>query len=209
MSKIDLQELAEELRTQDNLGTAEPIFLVMEKERVYGFQSEYSDDYIWVESGYCDCEFESLKEVNEYLQESRNSDKVFVETEDQAEEEGFEKVYYLEKNRFKCSHFTRKAAELYIAQNSHNLRKPFVYVGSMYGCYEMIAIREFLMNPQDTSTALTKLSNRIILSTYDPETKCCKICGAGDDGEHDANCPAYVAAKFVADWHRDNGGENV
>ncbi|MBI9113033.1 hypothetical protein [Maridesulfovibrio ferrireducens] len=198
MSNFDLQKLAKELRTQDNLCTADPIFLVMEKERVYGLKSGYSDDYVWLDNE--GDKYESLKDINDFLIDVYEGTERTVKTAEQAEEAGFTKVYYQEIDRFKCPHFTRKAAELYITQNAHNLRKPFIYVGSMYRCSEMIAIRSFLMNPQDTFTQLVKLSNRVILSTQDPTTGLCKICGAGDDGQHDVNCPAFVASKFVADF---------
>ncbi|OEU67128.1 MAG: hypothetical protein BA863_08665 [Desulfovibrio sp. S3730MH75] len=58
-------------------------------------------------------------------------------------------------------------------------------------------------------TALVKLSNAVIRSTQDPTTGLCKICGAGDDGAHAVDCPAAVAAKFVAEWHIKNGSPQI
>ena len=106
---IDLKKTSELLRTQNNRATAHPLFIVYEKERIYGVDPDFHDDVF--------------------------HDDVFEEME----------INYIEKNRFVSAHFTEAAAERYIAENNHNLEKPFVYAASMYMCHEMIAIREFLM----------------------------------------------------------------
>ncbi len=47
--------------------------------------------------------------------------------------------------RFITACLTKQAAERYIAKHSHRLHKPFVYVDTMYGNDEMIALRNHLM----------------------------------------------------------------
>lgn len=48
--------------------------------------------------------------------------------------------------RFITSCLTKKAAERYVAEHSHRLHKPFVYVETMCGNAEMIALRNHLMS---------------------------------------------------------------
>lgn len=45
----DLREMGERLRTQDNLATAHPIFLVEQQRRIYGVDSDHTDDFEWLE----------------------------------------------------------------------------------------------------------------------------------------------------------------
>ncbi len=47
--------------------------------------------------------------------------------------------------RFITACLTKKAAERYIAEYSHRLHKPFVYVDTLYGNQEMLALRNHLM----------------------------------------------------------------
>ena len=47
--------------------------------------------------------------------------------------------------RFITACLTKKAAERYIAEHSHRLHKPFVYVDTLYGNAEMIDLRNHLM----------------------------------------------------------------
>lgn len=60
------------------------------------------------------------------------------------DEDGNEHPYF-EVGEFVNAHFTEKAAKEHIRINGHNLRKPFVYVTSLYRCSEMIKIRHHLM----------------------------------------------------------------
>ena len=43
-----LNEIQNNLQTQDNRITAEPVFVVEQKRRDWGFDSAYCDDYAWV-----------------------------------------------------------------------------------------------------------------------------------------------------------------
>lgn len=63
----------------------------------------------------------------------------------EVDEEGNEHSY-IEVDEFVNAHFTEKSAEYHIKINGHNLRKPFIYVTSLYRCPEMIAIRNALAN---------------------------------------------------------------
>ena len=115
----ELLASAERLKTQDNRATAEPMFCVQEKRREYGYDSDYAEDYIWIDD---DCE---------------------ETTEDTP---GTRKVYYKDHWHDVMVAFTEHACEAYIRQNKHNLGETRIYAKSFYRCYEMIAIRKWLMS---------------------------------------------------------------
>ncbi|MCP4489045.1 MAG: hypothetical protein GY820_17290 [Gammaproteobacteria bacterium] len=127
-------ELSRELRTQDNLCTADPIYIVQTRNRIFGMDSLYADDYQWVPSG----DWESIMDEPE-------DDDGNPLSEEQAEDAGWEKVYYVTEWVFKTAHLTRKAAERYIESYRHNLTEPRIYVDSMHRCPEMIRLREILI----------------------------------------------------------------
>lgn len=127
MTPEKLTEIANELQTQNNRITADPLFCVFEKERIFGIDPNYSDLFEWL-----DC----------------SGDSVYAAglTEDEAEERGFHKVHYIYRDRFVNAHFTEKAAKEHIKINGHNLESPFIYVTSLWCCEEMKAIRNALAN---------------------------------------------------------------
>jgi len=125
-TKIDFRGIAHEIKTQDNRITANPLFCVFEKERIYGLTEEYSDTFEWYRS--------SDNRIEEAGSLSKGAAEVC----------GYEKLYYIDENKFVNAHFTEKAAREHIRINGHNLNEPFIYVTSLFRCEEMISIREFL-----------------------------------------------------------------
>lgn len=111
------------LLTQDNRITADPIFVVQQRHRIYGFDPDYSDDVVWLD-----------EECNEM---------------DCGDEEGEESEYtrtaYVDQWEFVTACFTEAAADAYIAANSHNLKEPRVYVESGHRNQEWKDIRRALM----------------------------------------------------------------
>jgi len=135
MTKEQLKEIANELQTQDNRATADPLFCVFEKEQICGMDPDYTDTYEWV----LDYDSETIGDADDLMRECEL-------TEEQAEnDDRFRKGYYIERDRFVNAHFTEKAALEHIRINGHNLRKPFVYVTSLFRCNEMVGIRNALL----------------------------------------------------------------
>ncbi len=128
MTQEDLKNIAYEINTQDNKITANPLFCVFEKERVYGLGSDWADIFEWYDS-----ESDTILHPDEI-------------TEKEAKQDGYEKVYYVDRDRFVNAHFTERAANEHIKINGHNLNEPFVFVTSLYRCGEMIEIRKALAN---------------------------------------------------------------
>ena len=136
MTNEELADLAHQLRTQDNRMTAEPLFLVMRKRRIYGLDLGFCDQSTWLHvDGYEEADLSDLGI-----------------TEEQArEDEMLEEVGYMDIDEFVTAHFTMRAAEQYIRNNGHRHSKApgtelFVYVDSMYRCPEMIKIRKHFLD---------------------------------------------------------------
>lgn len=150
---VFLQELAKELREQDNRIAAEPLFCVQTKRFVYGLDSEYADDYEYYDED--NCESYSEDELIDILEE-RKQEAIENGTYDKYSDEfelnpyddppaPFRRVYYKDYYETVTVHFTEKAADHYMRTNSHNLNEPRVYVTSQDRAYEWNRLREILL----------------------------------------------------------------
>jgi len=135
-----LEQLAEELRTQDNLATAYPLYCVQQKRRIVGMDPQF--DFLDFEWHSCDHEYRySNDEIQEIIREDiareEDMDVKDVEVFDRNPEDyEWEQVYYVDIWEFVCAHLTMKAANRYIDENRHNLKDPRVYVTSQHRCPE-------------------------------------------------------------------------
>jgi hypothetical protein len=130
MNTSQLKAIAEELQTQDNDCTGDPIFVVNQIRRITGLDPQYIENYCFMdeEGDEVDLEEEGL-------------------TEEQAEEEDWlTKVYYADESEVVNFHFTRKAAEKFIAKYGHNYNCPSICIESLYRCQEMIDLRNWLLS---------------------------------------------------------------
>jgi len=118
--------IGKRLATQDNMATAHPIFVVEQKKRIYGFDPSYVDagdeHIVWIE---CD----DFSEVRDY-EERKDLEDEYQETG--RERDGYSRTVFQDHWEWVQPFFTREAAELYIAQNKHNLKSPRVYCHSAY-----------------------------------------------------------------------------
>ena len=134
------QELLDRFETiigQDNACTAEPIYLVQQKKRTYGFDPEYGDDnYSWIH----DEDYEWIADENEHALLDQ-MDSWWWEGE---RPKHWEKVFYVDTWEFVQPFFTERGARAYIEANKHNLTEARIYVDSGYRNNEWIFLREFL-----------------------------------------------------------------
>lgn len=129
-----LRRVTSDLHTDDNAATADPLFCVFQKQRIYGVSSDYTDDFVWVIS---DGEGDEAD-----LEEAKHLEEIGREA---AEALGWRRVGYKEVDVFVTACLTRAGADGYLARNKHNLRRPFVFVTGLYRNEEMIALRKYLM----------------------------------------------------------------
>ena len=141
MTPSELSALREELRTQDNRFTADPLFVVFEEHRVYGVGPEYTDDFEWFQAD--DHSIAADSDEVKILERLRADGRPLSIG-------GFDfvRIGYKAVRKFATACFTRKGAEDDIARQGRNLVNPHIYVESMYRNEEMIALRNHLMSPE-------------------------------------------------------------
>lgn len=137
---IFLADLGLRLRTQDGMGsergpshaTAHPVYMVQERERVYGIDTSHTDP-----DGYV-------------LGDDDGDAPVDLPVE--AGERVDDAVPYINQWVFVqgAVALTRDGIEAYLAVNGHNLKEPRVWVGSMYRVEEMIRLVAILGDPKAT-----------------------------------------------------------
>lgn len=123
-----LARIGNQLRTQDNRITQNPMFCVQKKVRDTGYDSAYSDDKCWWNAGRLEVVYKKPKNLN-----------------------GWEEFGYKDRWETVMVAFTEAGCEEYLRLDGHNVRHSAhngevrIYVESFNRCPEMIAIREYLL----------------------------------------------------------------
>lgn len=135
-----LSAIRQQLLTQDNRITQNPMFCVQEKRRLVGLDSSYSDTHCWhnADSG------ETLYDDDPGLNEGRKAQL--------GNSKAWDEFGYLDQWVTVMVAFTEEGCREYLRLNGHNLKEPRIYVESFNRCPEMIAIREALMTNQFKET---------------------------------------------------------
>lgn len=121
------------IRTQDNRITADPIFVVQQRKRIWGVEVDYTDSYAW------------LNRANDYVEATEVEASGLDAMECAGNDTGdWEKVGYVETWEFVTACFTEHGCKDYIAANGHNMNEPRIYAASAYRNREFIAVREML-----------------------------------------------------------------
>lgn len=135
MTECTLPSIGERIATQNNRITAEPLFVVFQKHRIYGLAPYYTERFIWVDT------------QNDFSEADDRQHRILERMEERGRDTGpWERLGYVDVDRFVTACFTEAAAQSYIDANRHNLTKPFVFAASLYRNREMIAIRHHLMD---------------------------------------------------------------
>ena len=122
------------LHTQDNRITHEPVFVVEQKQRVWGFDPAYADSYAWLDAD------NDHNEASE--EEAKALDAKYIADEDTG---SWMMVHYRDRWEFVTACFTEAGCEAYLKLNGHNLNETRIYVHSGYRNGEWIAVRAALM----------------------------------------------------------------
>lgn len=133
-----LQNIRTQLNEQDSSCIEQPIFIVYTKERFFGVDPDLHDAYeVWTLDDSTriidqdDLEFDALETLSD-------SDSITVDGTE------YRKSYVTEIYRFRQAFFTRQAAQKFISDNAHNLRKPSVCIETLMRNNEMIQLRQIL-----------------------------------------------------------------
>ena len=153
-----IQNISKNLKTQDNRITADPIFIVEQLKKDFGYDSDYATDWVWVDTN--DSEYgeitdpkaiETLNKIDEIARNWGETPKA-ITNDDQTlkyDSARFQKVYYKERWEFVQPFFTEEGANNYIEVDGHNLGKTRTYVISGYRNFEMQDIRKLLMKEEN------------------------------------------------------------
>ena len=135
-----LSQMSANLKTQDNLRTAEPIYIVYEKLMIVGLEDGYSDFWAWItdDSGEHEEADSDLMKVLDNLLE--NDEPLIIGSRT------YRRIGCKYVDKFASAFFTRKAAEEYIECNGHHLEQPFIFVESLDRNPELAAVRKYFMS---------------------------------------------------------------
>jgi len=122
-----LRQIGHQLRTQDNRCTANPIFQVRGKERIYGLDPSASDEAVWMDDDW-------------------NSVDIPEDADPDQPPHGLTVAPYTTRWKVLMVAFTEQGCKDHLRLNGHNYQiydEVGIYVDSLNRCAEMIAIREF------------------------------------------------------------------
>jgi len=113
--------------------TAEPIFLVQQKIRDYGYDSAYEDDSEWVDD-----------ETSELVGDAKSKRLSALDNAGRTVSDKYRRVFYKERWEYVTTCFTRAGAEAFIARQKHNMKETRIWVDSLFRNQEMIDLRNYL-----------------------------------------------------------------
>lgn len=124
--------IGENIRTQDNRITSDPVFCVYQKREIVVDADYDYDRIVWVD--------EDGNEANK--RQSRRLELLHENFREPPEK--WRRVAVKDIDEFVTCCFTEQGCKDYLAANGHNLRLPFIYVKSGFRNAEYIGIRNWL-----------------------------------------------------------------
>ncbi len=132
-----LEGLKRNLNNQDRRMTSHPVYAVEQRIREFGFDSDYADDYKWIND---DDDYAIADETK-----ADALDKEYANVFSYSEKVGdWEKRYYKDHWEFVTACFTEAGCKNYLKINAHNLGKTRIYVHSAWRNNEWITLRHHL-----------------------------------------------------------------
>lgn len=129
-AELAMAEIGRRILDEDNRATGHPIYLVEQRERIYGLTADYTETFVWV-----DGEGEVEDDLAESLEAGHRAGA--------SAPRDFRRVGYRDIWVFATACFTEEAANEYIRANGHNLRSPRIYVASAFRNREWQDVRAF------------------------------------------------------------------
>lgn len=126
----ELYTIGENIRTQDNRWTDQPMFAVMQKLEIIGSDDHSPSRIVWCKDG------EEVSESRAKRLEALHQN--FRDTSD------YDRYAMQEIDEFVTACFTEQGCKDYLARNGHNLRLPFIYAFGSYRNNEFQLIRNWL-----------------------------------------------------------------
>lgn len=128
-----IRRIGELIRTQDNRITDAPIFIVQERRRDYGYDLDYCDDYVWLDTAgdYEEATAEELEEIERQEEQGEVPDN-------------WQKTGYKDRWEFVTACFTEQGCEDFIAADGHNHGELRIYAAGSHRNAEFRVVRDFL-----------------------------------------------------------------
>lgn len=130
-----IKAMADVVKSQDNLGTDHPIYMVQELKRIYGLDINWSGNWVILDKEGSEVDpppgLDSYTAINDWRE---CNEAIGNKTT------GFQDVWVGVQ-----PFFTRAGALNYLKINGHNLNSPRIYVEAAHRNREWQAIRELLM----------------------------------------------------------------
>lgn len=133
---MTIQEIAEQLRTQNNRITDQPMFVVQELKRDYGYDTGWGGTVAWISDG---------DEVD--ADKAAELQKTYDETG--AEPDGYTLTGYVDRWEFVTACFTEQGCKDFIASDKHNHKELRIYAYGSYRNNEFRTVRDMLMKLHD------------------------------------------------------------
>lgn len=135
-----LRQMSENLKTQDNLATQDPLYVVYEKLMITGLEDGYSDFWAWItddNKDHDEADADMMKVLDQLLE---NDEPLIIGSRT------YRRIGCKYVDKFASAFLTRKAAEDYIVYNSHHLEQPYIFVESLDRNPELAAVRNHFMS---------------------------------------------------------------
>ena len=142
-----VQDIAQDVATQDNAITELPMFIVQQRRRTYGIDDHYASEFVWMSEGDDphEADVETTAKLDAAFKESCDITISIPDEDDPENETTWTRVGYRDYWEFVTVCFTRRGCEDYLRVNGHNLTDPRIYVASGYRNAEWKTMREFLL----------------------------------------------------------------
>jgi hypothetical protein len=205
VSFTELDLVAGLLKTEDNCGTADPIFTVQQRVRIYGIDPDYDSTACWIN--------EDGREIT--LEGDPEKFKLLELMSESSDDLGDLDIHFTEWSRCRYrdvwehvqAFLTRNAAESFCRREAHNLRETRIYVESAHRNPEWRWLRELLpvvateLRELEALRLMAKSTERgptgeLRMPTHkEGEAEICDYCLARTDGPHTiVTCSAHLKA---------------
>lgn len=123
------------ITTQDNRITDQPMFIVQQRRRMYGLDTGYCDNFIWL------CSEDEYNEAS-----AEEADALEAEYQDTGRaKDGWQRTGYIDQWEFVTACFTEQGCIDYLKLDGHNLNEPRIYAEGSYRNEEFRAVRNSLI----------------------------------------------------------------
>lgn len=129
----ELVRIGNLLKTQDNRGTADPVFVVFSKQEIVVDEKYDHDRVIWVDEEGGEVTGLKAERLERLHKGYRDID-----------EDKYRRIAVKAIDQFETACFTEQGCKDYLKVNGHNLCSPYIYAHSFFRNSEMLELRKLM-----------------------------------------------------------------